>query len=171
MPANPIISPSKDAIDNMLEIAAFILLLVLWILVAYSFVNLPDTIPIHFNANGEPDGFGAKSSLFTLPAVATIIFLGISYLSKKPYRLNYAVQIIESNAAVQYKLATRLLRYVKLAVIFIFLIIVFFTYLTVNGKMNGMGKWFLPIAIGLIILPTAILLYQSLRKKVSSYQR
>ena len=51
----------------------------LWILVALPMIylasiwgSLPDTVPIHFNAKGEADGWGSKTSLIWLPLAMTL---------------------------------------------------------------------------------------------------
>jgi uncharacterized membrane protein len=166
MHSNPKIKPARDTIDRVLEVASLILLCVLWGFVIYSYNTLPDTIPTHFNAGGEPDGYGKKSTLFILPVLATLIFLGMGWLNQYPYKFNYTVIINEGNAAGQYKLATRLLRYLKLVVLIIFLAIILFTHLTISGKTDGIGSWFLPVAIAMIMIPTLFSLYMGFKKKV-----
>ena len=49
--------------DKILEVIGWILLIGIWILTFTNYFDLPETIPIHFNAAGEADGFGSKLSL------------------------------------------------------------------------------------------------------------
>jgi uncharacterized membrane protein len=165
MYSNPKIVPARDTIDRVLEIASLVFLCVLWAFVIYSYNTLPETIPTHFNAGGEPDGYGEKSTLFILPVLATLIYLGMGWINLYPYKFNYTVPINEDNAFDQYKLATRLLRYLKLVVLIIFIAIVLFTHLTVSGKSGGIGSWFLPVVIALIMVPTMFSLYKGFKKK------
>lgn len=165
MHSNPKITPAKDTIDRVLDITSIILLCLLWGFVIYSYNTLPETIPTHFNAGGQPDGYGKKSTLFILPVLATLIYFGMGWLSRYPYKFNYTVNINEENAAGQYKLATRLLRVLKTVVLIIFLSIVFFTHLTISGKADGIGSWFLPVAVALVMIPTMFFVYQGFQKK------
>lgn len=55
--------------------AAVFALMLLWALALVLFLHLPSTIPIHFNALGQPDQFVPRTpaSWFLLPAVATAL--------------------------------------------------------------------------------------------------
>lgn len=52
----------------------------------FLFPSLPDTIPIHFNAKGEADGWGSKHQIYLLPtilgAVGLFVFLLMSNIQK-----------------------------------------------------------------------------------------
>lgn len=54
--------------------ALIIVLTVAYALIRYT--SLPETIPIHFNARGEADGFGARGMIFLSPAIS-LLFWGI----------------------------------------------------------------------------------------------
>ena len=86
-------------------------------------------IPVHFKITGEIDRFGHKSSLFELPLIATVLYLILTIVNRYSHLFNYMEKITVDNAKEQYKSATTLLRFVKLFVIVIFLII---TYTTIN---------------------------------------
>lgn len=58
----------------MLVSALIIVLTVAYALIRYS--SLPEIIPIHFNARGEADGFGARGMIFLSPAIS-LLFWGI----------------------------------------------------------------------------------------------
>jgi len=62
--------------DKLLEIIGWITLALQWIMTILNYSNLPDTIPIHFNASGQADDFGSKGYILTLPIIGTVIFLG-----------------------------------------------------------------------------------------------
>ncbi|RZL52579.1 MAG: DUF1648 domain-containing protein, partial [Pedobacter sp.] len=56
--------------DKVLESVCITLLIILWITILVSYAQLPDTIPIHYNALGKGDGYGNKTSILFLPIVA-----------------------------------------------------------------------------------------------------
>lgn len=103
-----------------------------------------------------------------MPILATVIYIGLTALNKYPHIFNYMTTITEFNAQRQYALATRMLRFIKLAILIIFLLIILFTYLTVISVTNGLGSWFLPLALGLLLIPTFIFIGQSLKKNNAS---
>jgi len=45
----------------------------------------------------------------------------------------------------------------------IFIVIIFFTYLTSIGKSKGLGAWFLPFVLGLTLIPTMLLIGHSVK--------
>lgn len=165
METRPKIKLTPTRLDNKLELTGTIFLVVLWALTIYTFLKLPTTIPIHFNASGQPDDHGNKLTLLILPILATIIYLGMTQLNKFPHIFNYMIKITVENAEKQYTIATRMLRFLKLAILIIFSLIILFTYLTTIGVTNGLGFWFLPLTYGLLLIPTVISISQSFKKK------
>jgi uncharacterized membrane protein len=156
METKPKIKLILSPLDHKLEWVGKIGLAIMWFLAAYAFFELPDTIPIHFNVSGKADSYGNKLTLLGLPVLATIIYLGLTQLNKYPHLFNYMTTITEDNAEKQYTIATRMLRLLKLAILVIFSLIILFTYLTTIGVADGLGGWFLPVTIALVVIPTII---------------
>jgi uncharacterized membrane protein len=125
----------------------------IWVLTITSYSNLPETIPTHYNGAGQADGFGGKATILTLPLIATILFIGLTVLNKFPHVFNYPTEITQDNAFRQYIYATRLIRYLKLIIVFIFGLIEFKTIQNANGEADGLGVWFLPLTMGVIFIP------------------
>jgi uncharacterized membrane protein len=144
MKQRPVLTLKPTPLDKALDRAGIILLLVLWGLTLFVYFKSPAIVPIHFNEAGQPDGYGSKIINLLLPVIATILFGGLTVVGKYPHRFNYLVAITEENAEKQYRAATRLMRYVKLGVVALFILIVLITYLTTIGIATGLGKWFLP---------------------------
>jgi hypothetical protein len=165
MEVRPKIKLNLSKADNAIELVSKIMLLFMWGLTMYAFLKLPAIIPIHFSGEGKVDNFGSKNFLFILPVLATVIYFGLSQLNKFPHIFNYLIIITEENAERQYTIATRMLRYLKLAILVIFSIVILFSYQTSIGAKDGLGVWFLPLVFILILLPTIIFLSQSFKKE------
>ncbi len=161
----PRIKLKLSAFDKTLELTGYIVLFGLWGLTIFSFINMPGIIPIHFGPSGEPNNYGEKTTILILPAIATLLFWGLTKLNKHPDIFNYSVSITKSNAAQQYKYATRLIRFLKLAIVVIFFIIVLFTYLTSIAVTDGLGDWFLPFVFSATLIPTGYYITKSLSAK------
>jgi hypothetical protein len=164
METRPKIKLILSLLDKTLERTSKIFLVVIWCLTLYTFLKLPTIIPIHFNATGHADNYGNKMTLLILPILATIIYFGLTQLNKYPHIFNYMTKITVNNAERQYAVATRLIRFIKIAILLIFSLIILFTYLTTIGVTNGLGFWFLPLTEGLLLIPTAIVISKSLKK-------
>lgn len=121
--ARPILKLPLKPLDKALEIIGVFLLIILWGWVVYVYPLLPATIVTHFNLSGEADGWGNKITLFSLPAVGSVLYMGLTILNRYPHIFNYTVIITDENALTQYSFATRLIRVLKLVVLAIFLAI------------------------------------------------
>jgi len=161
----PKIKIPLSAFDRTLESTGILLILLMWGVTVITYFNSPDIIPIHFNASGKADGYGSRLTLWALPAIATCIYAGISWLNRFPHVFNYMVRITEENAVKQYTNATRMLRFLKTAVVLIFTAIVLTTYFTAQGDIKGPGTWFLPVMIFLVMVPTIIFVVRSWKEK------
>jgi hypothetical protein len=134
----------NDYISESLSIIAF---LAMWLLTFYAIViaSLPDTIPIHFNLKGTPDGYGKKLNLLITPLVSTVIYIGMTIINRYPHLFNYPVKINEKNAVEQYLLATRIIRLIKLVIMLLFFIIEFFIIKSVLYNRPFVAFWFVLI--------------------------
>ncbi|MGV8137823.1 MAG: DUF1648 domain-containing protein [Mangrovibacterium sp.] len=151
--------------DKAVELIGWFMLLAIWIFTIFSYSNLPDTIPTHYNGEGKADRFGNKINILTLPSVATILFVGMTILNKFPYIFNYPTKITEENAFRQYNNATRMIRYLKIILVVLFGLIAFRTIQSTSGQSFCLGVWFLPLTTGLIFIPLAYFIIKSLRTK------
>ncbi|MDP2088324.1 MAG: DUF1648 domain-containing protein [Flavobacteriaceae bacterium] len=149
----PKIKIVKTAFDGLIDWFNIILLVVYFVYVYLQHQHLPDMIPTHFGANGIPDDFGPKSSIWILPIIAFIILIGMRILSHYPHQLNYWVKITEENAPKQYRFGIHILRFASLYVMLLFFYI---SYATINialsSEINKLGNWFLPVVMGSAIV-------------------
>lgn len=61
--------------------AAIVLLILPFVLIAIFWADIPDTIPIHYNLQGEADRYASKAAgIFILPGVSVFTFLLMYFL-------------------------------------------------------------------------------------------
>ncbi|MEP7165982.1 MAG: DUF1648 domain-containing protein [Ferruginibacter sp.] len=94
----PILKIKPSGTDILLDRLSSLGLIFLWIFTVVQYSKLPDTIPIHFNASGNIDNYGNKLSIFLLPAIISIVFVGLTILNKYPHIFNYIHKITAENA-------------------------------------------------------------------------
>lgn len=147
----PRIPVHADRFDVLLEVVAAVVLLYAVVHLAVSYGQLPDRIPIHFSASGQPDGWAAPSSLVLLTGVQVFLYAmltGIGFMP--PWWYNIPWKITEENAERQYRLVRRMLRMMK---VFILLLFLSLQEMIIAIAMRGTGQlpvWFLPVFLGLI---------------------
>ncbi|WP_373074655.1 DUF1648 domain-containing protein [Zeaxanthinibacter enoshimensis] len=150
----------SDPIHLAVEKGGLALLLLLWIYVGFIYMDLPESIPVHFNGKGEPDSSGDKSMIFILPLLATFLFGGLNWLKQYPEHLNYPVRITEENAARQYRNLRRMILVLNTIIILTFWGICIGTVLVANGEADGLGVWFIPLFIFLLLGTTFYFLFK-----------
>lgn len=165
MSERPKLKLELTTFDKTLEILGWTSILTIWVLTIINYTNLPDTIPIHYNGAGQADGFGGKTTILTLPLIATVLFIGLTILNKFPHVFNYPTNITQDNALRQYTNATRMIRYLKFSIVIIFGLIAFKTIQNANGEADGLGIWFLPLTLGLIFIPMTLYIIKTLKTK------
>lgn len=165
MEERPVLKLEWTFLDRILEITGGVSLMVLWILVIVNYPGLPDTIPTHFNAFGQVDGYGGRGTFLLLPVIVTVVFIGLTILNRFPHVFNFPVGITQDNALKQYTNATRFIRYLKLVIVLIFGLIAFNMAQNAQGKADGMGIWVLPLMLGLIFIPLIIYISWSFKNK------
>jgi uncharacterized membrane protein len=128
-----------------------------------SYNQLPDTIPRHYNASGEPDGFSAKSILFILPMVAMATYLIMTIGLRFPHIFNYPVEITAKNAERQYRNAILMMRVIKTLIVVMFGYLTYATIQTSLGKMHGLGTWFAPVFLVVMLGAVGFFVYRAFR--------
>ncbi len=59
----------------------------------------PARVPLHFAADGTPDGWGDRWTVWVLPVVAVLMNIGPAVLERFPRIYNYPVRVTVVNAA------------------------------------------------------------------------
>ena len=108
---------------------------------------LPDRIPTHFDAAGNPNGWGSPSSLLLLPAVALAIYLSITLVSRFPSAFNYPVRVTPENHARLEALALGMVSWLKMEMVCLFTWIQWSILEDVRQGQGGLSPALLPVSI------------------------
>jgi len=152
-------------VDKATELIGIIGLLILIALPIYFFDKLPEIIPRHFAANGEPDGFSGKGIIWTLPIIGIVMYVGMFWLNKYPHIFNYPQQVTKDNALRLYTIGTKMIRTLNAIITCVFVYITYSKIQTALGNQDGLGTWFTPVFMILIFGVTGYFFYQSMNKK------
>lgn len=152
MEERPKIKIPLSTSDKIIEVTALLLLIIMWAAIFLTYRHLPIQVPLHFNAEGEIDRFGHKAELFIVPGIATLLYIALSFLSRYPHIFSYMRKVHRRNAKILYTNSIKILRLMKLIMMFIFCAIMFFSF---RAAFTGAGleKWFVPVSIVLLLLP------------------
>ncbi len=139
---------------TILRITIFALILLSFLFPAFYYSQLPEEIPIHFNAAGDADGFGKKNTIWLLPILNIVNLLivfaitnGAKYMPEQKKQPPLFAEIVGLYVLI-------LTTYISIANVLITL-----------GKMKSLGIWFLPFVIVLTVLLIVYLMFQQKRMK------
>ena len=152
----PKIDVKPNETDHLLMRIGSVLLLLHFILVGVFYIDLPESIPTHFNLKGKADGFGDKSSVWALPIISTILYFGLSKMTTKikTWQYNYPTKVTEQNAPYLYALSIQMLARINIGSVLIFFIISLHTILIAKGmKVLDLGYLLPVLFIGMTLYP------------------
>lgn len=149
---NPKLKVKPTQLTKILEILNYFLIIAFWITTTLAYKHLPNEIPTHYNGLGEVDAYGDKISIFFLTLIATLLFIMLTIIAKKPHTFNYSETITSENAEAQYKIAMQFMQLLNLFVLSIFIFIDYKTIQIAWKKSDSLGIWFLPLTIIVSVL-------------------
>lgn len=65
-----------------------LLLLFTWIYPALHFAQIPETVPVHFDGQGNADGFGSRNMVWLEAGIATLLFGMCVFIFYRPQMIN-----------------------------------------------------------------------------------
>lgn len=120
MTPQPKIQVPLTTADRLLEGVALLLLLGSWVYAFVMYPKLPETIAIHFDGQGNPDGYGGKIFFWGETLAGTALYALLTFLGRHPEWFNYPVAITSNNAPRLYHWALQMMRSLKVVLVGIF---------------------------------------------------
>ena len=154
------IAPTQQ--DKIVEAISIVGLTVLFLLPVLFYNQLPERIPIHFNAAGEPDGYSGREGIWLLPGIGLVLFVLLTAINRSPETFNYPTKITPENAESKYRNAMQMIRWMKLMVLVMFIYLTWMMVQVGLGKTEGLHTWFVWVFITVI---TGIVVYFGFIKK------
>lgn len=152
----PRINPPLTKLDIFLEAIAIIGLIYMIVQIIVEFPNVESEVATHFNASGQPDSWGDKSTLLIIPVITIALYALLTIINRYPHLFNFPAEITEANAPRQYQIAKTLVIYLKAYTIGLFLYIQLMSINVTAENGGGLGKFFIVIVILGSLLPIVI---------------
>lgn len=123
----------KTAFDYAIGLLALLLLgLQVYLIIQY-WADLPERLPTHYNFRGEPDDYGSKTSILSLPLIGLGLFVMMTFVALNPQSMNMPVRVTDENREQVYAKGVRFVHILR------FLISFLFAYLLWGTISVGMG--------------------------------
>lgn len=133
-----------------LEIIGLLLLVGMIVFIYIRWDQIPQQVPMHYNALGEIDSWGSKYQTLILPTISIFLYIFITVVSFFPQIWNVPVQITDKNKEAVYLSTKNLIIFLKVEMLTIFF---YLNYHTVTAQ--PLSITFLPILM-IIIFGTLV---------------
>ena len=160
--SQPNVNLVQTPLDGILDKMLFMFMALIFIIPLMYFDELPNEIPIHFNAKGEVDNYGSRYTLFILPFIQLVTGLLLWWLKKRPQIFNYWVKITDLNAEVQYKMAQRFMSILNLIMAVMFTYIEFMIVKMSIDESSTLKPAYVFFFVALILSATIIYVVKSI---------
>jgi len=133
-----------------LQIGALLLLILTWAITAFAILGpngLPARIPTHFNASGQPDGWGAPGMLWVIPLIATVIYLLMSLVSRYPSSFHFPMRMHPAARRGLEAIALNMLSWLRAEVVCLFACIQSKTIQFARSGHGTLSPLFLPAVL------------------------
>ncbi|MGB9406128.1 MAG: DUF1648 domain-containing protein [Terracidiphilus sp.] len=117
--------------------------------------QLPARIAIHFDAAGNPNGWGEPSMLPLFPAVAVVLYLGMTLAARFPAFFNYPVAFTAENRPRLEALALDLIAWLKMEMVCLFAWIQWSIIEMARRGRGDLSAWLIPVSMGVIFATVA----------------
>lgn len=148
-----------NKLDTIAEVFCMILLIVTTLYTIYMYIQLPEKIPIHYNAVGVIDRYGNKLEIFILLIVTWVMYIGLSLVTRVPQFWNTGVSVTAENKDRVYRILKNMLKIIKMEIIVIFCYLIYNTTTLYN-----LPKWFVPVFL-VLLFSTMLISFIVLIKK------
>jgi uncharacterized membrane protein len=82
--------------------------------------RLPARIPTHFDAAGNPNGWGSPSDLWMLPVIVAGVYLLMTAIVRFPEAFNYPVEVTEVKRAELERITIGMIGWMKAEMVWLF---------------------------------------------------
>jgi uncharacterized membrane protein len=134
-----------DTKDKISEVISILFLVASFLIVALSIPDLPDIVPNHFNLKGEPNKYGSKHYLWVMVGISVFLYIGLTVLAKFPQIYNF--RYTPNNIEEQYKLTSKMVRNLKLGLMFFQAALTFFMVQSAQLKFVQYVFFLIPLVL------------------------
>lgn len=147
----------------LLEFGAAAALLSQFAIVLAAWPEIPDQVPQHFDASGQADAWGSKTTVLLLPAVNFVVFVMMTVVSRFPHISSVPVDVTPFNAPRVYRLIRFQTIWLKTVLALVLAYMSWRTIEQAQGGVQGLGVGFLPLTI-LGVGSAVVWFYMELRR-------
>ena len=121
----------------------------------YGGARLPDKIPTHFNAAGQPDAWGSAHTLLVFPLIAAVLYTLMTVVARFPSAFNFPVRVTPRNRAQLEALALGMIAWLKSELMYSFAWIEWEAIRTAHHPDTGFSPYPMPLLLATVFATIA----------------
>jgi uncharacterized membrane protein len=145
-------------VKTVREVIALLGLLLAIAVVADFYSRLPERIATHFNAEGVANGFGGRATLWLLVGIALLLYVTLSAIERIPRVVNLKKPLAPEREKVVLAESMAMVGWIKVEICWMFAYICLAMVRNGMGLQVGLGRWFLPVTLVVVLGTTAVYL-------------
>jgi len=145
-------------VKTVREVIALLGLLLAIAVVADSYSRLPERIATHFNGAGVANGFGGRATLLLLVGIALLLYVTLSAIERIPRVVNLKKPLAPEREKVVLAESMAMVGWIKVEICWMFAYICLAMVRHGMGLQVGLGRWFLPVTLVVVLGTTAVYL-------------
>lgn len=157
----PKVSVSPSAFDLISLAVVVVSILYTGISLGLGYADLPDRIPIHFNAKGEPDGYGSTMTIWLLFGTQLLTAVGLWALTLIPHHHNYMFKVTSENAPRVFANSNHLLNGVNAICTAYFGYLITMNFAVAQGAAQGLGSFSMIVFMGSLFALIGFFIWRS----------
>ncbi|WP_227396338.1 DUF1648 domain-containing protein [Jeotgalibacillus aurantiacus] len=161
----PVVSIKQSLGEKLFSAVSIACLLLAVGYLILSWKELPEQVPLHFNASGEADRYGSKATVVILPVLGLLIWGGLTALERVPHTYNYLVKITEENADKQYRIGVWMINVTKNLSVLLFAYLIYETVMMGKQESEQLTAGILPAFLILIFGTLAWAIFRMVKNK------
>ena len=129
-------------LDILVEILSLLVLFTLWGLTYYFQHQSLEIVPEGYDFFRNPNEYWASRMTYSVPFVATILYVGLTLYNRSVQYGYFAVEINKEKGPALSQINKRLWRWLKLNILVMFIVIEYFSFHTGSNAGSGISGWF-----------------------------
>ncbi len=123
----------------------FIVMTIPWVYLAFSWNQIPQTIPVHFGIDGTPDRFGSRNEILIAPAIFTVLGILMYFILRNIHKIDPKKKYTAATSTVLSKIAV-------IVIILLCAVCLCISYWSIKGKVEGLPLLFCGLSLFLAYL-------------------
>lgn len=112
--------------------------------------RLTGRIAVHFNAAGQPSGWGSPRALLAMPVLAAVLYVLMTVVARFPGEFNFPVRVTPANRPRLEALALEMIAWLKAEVLGLFAWVQDMTVTSARRGEAHLSSWFMPVTLVLV---------------------